>query len=1272
MRIGRNARCPCGSGLKYKKCCINKPKYELPKRDPVKKTEEIPFFTKFDRVELLKTFSALSIIPENHGKYIRLEELVIRTLIQTDTGNDTTDKAELEKFFDINFVKEDMEDICINTFTDLITFHGGDYITFPGITESGQEILSNQLGSIFHMHDNNIPDWFKSNTMMVTLFMLGISDLIAKRLGYCRYMKGIADENKIFVPDEQRLQEAKQSIVISNEEMKTFLEREKISPDVVEIFTIDPEKEVGELSLNPYGNPILYKPILKTDEGFVILSPSTICLALSGFIWRMAIDGACMKEVNDTYHAFTWNNINHGLRKLGFDHIEIPEIELEDETKAGFYRFDDDKIAFIRYICDSGENYGDSQTGFGGFATLEDIGEPKKIIEALKNIPSYKHFKIFSISILSGIGGEMMYSIKDDGADRILAMPIQELNTMAQLTTIDALDMWKFAIARDNIAKSNPMFFSLSVLDLMKVFRENSDSFYLSDYSKGVVPYVEPGYAREWYLEAKLKSDKHSVLRRNGDGYSFVGVELKDSYMPIYYNLYDVSIGNPKFAVGGYSQPIWIMPESMPEQASIGLKSMYLHVSEGIGYWLWQIQNNIKDVVSNLGDMPIEISFEFDKVEKFNEIGRDFQRIENLESFFSIEFNAKGFKVIIPSEIIPYLYGDDNEGERILVRQILKGFNEMLFKGGHMPISDEKLEEIMETDVPLGMKKKFYIYDTSDNLLIDPTNLKEYRYIQDYDTGSISDQIVEGLGDMCPPIGEIETVDERKDLARSITNKVLFRLLNEKLEAFNSEELLKRLIGLNESLIKERELLKIHIPTRIACFVSEEQQISELHESLSKMNRTTIAVRCLIEHIAAEQKSGKEVASTTDIDELIAIMDQVISWGSIGDMIHFELFDIKMSVLPSGRIGTQKKSIADVFDPYHKSKTTENVQDAVKAFNQVFPKNIVKEEASDIPEKLDKAFIADYGVSFTMICHFSDILSYIGFSQSQDYASLPLKQLKTEINRLAEQQFSDTEFDSILLYLSLEKRGTVHKIKKDSGFDISDIIPWKFNRMLSLLRKPLIIFGEHGEKGRMVFWGARQVLDSKRYLAEQCQSGRLRVPKENSAIISVLGTFAQDRGDGLVKAIIDSIDPKEVIIDQERFIGPGFEFKHTEDIGDIDVLIIDTSRKVIFSLESKSMSPSRNIMEMVSEVNKLFGSENEKGWIDKHMVRHEWLKNNKKQLTKKYGVDVYDFEVRSFFVTEEDMLTPHLIKLKLPLPFITRYDLDKNGYQKLLNTKLIS
>ena len=90
---------------------------------------------------------------------------------------------------------------------------------------------------------------------------------------------------------------------------------------------------------------------------------------------------------------------------------------------------------------------------------------------------------------------------------------------------------------------------------------------------------------------------------------------------------------------------------------------------------------------------------------------------------------------------------------------------------------------------------------------------------------------------------------------------------------------------------------------------------------------------------------------------------------------------------------------------------------------------------------------------------------------------------------------------------------------------------------------------------------------------------------------------------------------------------------------------------------------------MVEEVGKLFGSESEKGWIDKHIARDKWLKSNFDLIAKKYNVDLTGFTVKSFFVTEEDMLTPHLRKQNLPMPFVTWYDVDRDGVNAFLNKK---
>jgi len=91
------------------------------------------------------------------------------------------------------------------------------------------------------------------------------------------------------------------------------------------------------------------------------------------------------------------------------------------------------------------------------------------------------------------------------------------------------------------------------------------------------------------------------------------------------------------------------------------------------------------------------------------------------------------------------------------------------------------------------------------------------------------------------------------------------------------------------------------------------------------------------------------------------------------------------------------------------------------------------------------------------------------------------------------------------------------------------------------------------------------------------------------------------------------------------------------------------------------MEPSRNVKEMVEEVSKLFGSDSERGWIQKHLDRDSWLKQNIALLSKKYSIDLTGCQVKSFFVTAEGMLTPILKGKDLPIPFVSKYDVERKG-----------
>lgn len=50
VKIGRNAPCPCGSGKKYKKCCLSPQQVKRKRPSSVKKQRFIPVYTELDQL----------------------------------------------------------------------------------------------------------------------------------------------------------------------------------------------------------------------------------------------------------------------------------------------------------------------------------------------------------------------------------------------------------------------------------------------------------------------------------------------------------------------------------------------------------------------------------------------------------------------------------------------------------------------------------------------------------------------------------------------------------------------------------------------------------------------------------------------------------------------------------------------------------------------------------------------------------------------------------------------------------------------------------------------------------------------------------------------------------------------------------------------------------------------------------------------------------------------------------------------------------------------
>src|SRR5690606_6273839 len=205
--------------------------------------------------------------------------------------------------------------------------------------------------------------------------------------------------------------------------------------------------------------------------------------------------------------------------------------------------------------------------------------------------------------------------------------------------------------------------------------QDNDKSFYCSDNAGPIDIVIEPGYGFDLLLKSKRNVDLHAVPFEEGGQVRLIEVMKMDKYGGAYLNLEQIGSGQLNLLVEILPVHIWISPLAISSTATPALRNMYWQLSDAIAYWLWQLEEIIKQKLSSLGTVPIKVTFDLNEESKFAVIERNFTREGVLFDSFKINASADIITITVPHQILPYLYGADNEGERQLVKAILTGLN---------------------------------------------------------------------------------------------------------------------------------------------------------------------------------------------------------------------------------------------------------------------------------------------------------------------------------------------------------------------------------------------------------------------------------------------------------------------------------------------------------------------------------------------------------------------------------------------------------------------
>jgi len=1212
----------------------------------------------YDSVDILGRIGALALLPENGSHLTRLEALAASALTNVyDLKKPKIARPQFQRIIDrhlgLDSSVTSLEDSCPNLFTESMTFFDGSYMIFPGLQESSSFILRNICRALFLNGKPIKHKEFKKRTSLEIMALLLISDAVAKKANLNR---GISpgtttwDENIRF-PDSKLFKILQASVTFSENELEGILASKGIPVSCIEPYlcVAGTEKILDD---DFDGSCIYTKPIVKLGNKYVVLVPGRLITANIHRILSLAVDHGARSELVEGYRAATWDNVQSSLKLLYTHPISEPVLL---ETKQHFkwlercYRIDTDKFMYAQYFTDDLKDY-DVDKPFSDWVNKK---LPKLIIDrqeqTLKHISQeLPHINnVVWLVIIQGYGRPFQFTID---ASKLkcptIELSVAELEVLGYSEHGDQLAIWKY-LKRKLQVREKYSVQTTSEIDEFEFYRSFKHSYPVPYEEPGIV-LIKPGTGGDLIRKTYSELDLHGVVGwDSGTTVEVISSNKSDVRVSIV-SSFSHSIDRSATVVEHFSIPVWVVGQEYANPSDTNLHPLYNLLGDSIAYWLCKCKEFVAILVNPLSGvtdrMVIELSLQ--RSETWQEVPTDFKepdRSENIQEHISVKTDkdAAHIKIDIRESLKTWFLTPDNRIERELINLVLRAIRDLTIQlagARRLFPTEEDISKAIDFYIPKGIRKTIVILPVLDPRF-DAKPLPEIRLIQEADEVDVSQDIRRHLKTKLFPDGALNTRELKTNLLNDVTD-FLYKDLAATISGLNPSGLLEFLLSQYEAIVHKYNEDRVTIPIRLGTSYGSQELIRELGEETPRITLSSMAVRFIIEFVSACTPNGSTPISVDVFDRLMALSAEIIELGSISDRIYYELdntsIEIRSGVL---LIGTQEP-FRTAFNTYMPNYFGELIARSIKHFDETWqiPNSFESREGQSRSEnRFDKAFLAEFGLSFEDYQRICGYLLAIGYEQPQPTKYMPLELLISEVSK--ETSIPPGTVSHLLDLITLKQRDDF--LKPPYGYEKWEVMPWKYNRSLSLVRKPLILVQREAERG--ILWGNRYLFDSARFLQAICYNGRL---KASSKMMKVFVSDIRNEDGTAFNDEVYNIFIKHSELKVRKRIEKfcGIEMYDVKGkLGDVDVLVIYEQRGIILVVECKNLNAAISPSEYSSELKGLFIDGDKDSEATKLLRRTKWIKEHIELVLKELNVSSNtEWEYRPFIVTSDELFTPYL------------------------------
>ena len=1215
----------------------------------------------YNSVDLLSKIGALSCMPENASHATRLEALAAAAITNPYEPNKAKiSKLQFQRIADrhlgLNSSVTQLEDSCVNLFTESITFFDGAYIVFPGLLASAGFIFRNICRGLFLVRDSIEDEQFKSSVYCEIMILLLLSNEIAERANLKRgiHPSTITWDENIRVPESKLLRELQASVIFSENELAQIFARRNIPTVCLEPYLSTPGIE--KLLDNDFDSSSIYaKPIVKVEDKYIVLMSGLLIHATLHRILSLAVKSKAVSEFVESYRRATWDNVQSSLKLLDTSPTSRDVLfgsKEQTQWLESCYQFDTDKLLYVQYFTDDLKDY-DVDKPFSEWIN-KDI--PKLIIKRQTQVLRQIYQNLPGIN-------NVVWLILTQGYDRpfqfqlclsalkcpTLALSVADLEVLGLSERGDQLAIWKYLEHKIQIRRQRPVI-STSEIDEFEFYRSNMHSYPLPDDVRGVI-LIKAGTGGDLIRSAYSRLDLHGVIADQPHTVAEVISSNNKAFPVSVISGLSHTIDRSAIVIEQFSIPVWIVGPRYTEQLEHAeLHSLYVLLGDSIGFWLWRSKDYTGTLInllsSKIDRLTIEINLQIS--ETWLQLPIDFREpdaSENIKEHISVKTNRDEgkIKLEIKESIKTWLVTSDNRIECELMNLIFQGIRDLggdIIDNIELLPTNEDIREAVDLNIPRGMRKTTLVLPIQDPRF-DPKMLPEVRLIQEADEVDVAKRIRRYLLSRSFHDSVIRSSKSKTSLLNSIVDYLYMELVKA-ISCLKATGLLEFLLAQHEATVHKILAEHLMIPLQLGSFYNTRELVRKLQEETPKANHTSMALRFLIEYVSACPPHGLRPVSYEVFDKLIALSAEIIILGTISDRIQYEIDDTSVEIR-SGRLSIDQDDYYAAFKTFIPNYFGGLIGRSVKHFNEPWQRlnySEPKQIQNELDNQFDRAFLAEFGFSlrdYEVIC---GQIVVIGYEQDDPAKYMLREQL---IAKVAKE--TNIPYDTVLNVIdSITLKERDEYLKPPQGYEPWEVYPWKVNRNLSFLRKPLISIQRGEEEG--ILWGNRHLVHTVEFLYNHCYSGKLRA--KSQTMQEFISNVRNEDGKAFNDEVFNAFAKQGGISVRKRIdCFCGTEMADAKGkLGDIDVLVVSDSRDSILTIECKNLNAAISPNEYQNELKSLYIDDEEKdSEATKLLRRVKWVEDNIEIVLREMNItSKMRWKVQPLIVTSEELFTPYLHK----------------------------